>query len=234
MSRRRPDPPMTDKERILTHLVNGLASAQLLARGRRYYQEDFERRPGKPAEGYYVHVAFYREPVPGDLVLCQTSGTHPWTVAWFVEWQAKDRGLALLREIGSERLCNMGNESFKPIVGMQPLDLLEGEQRQFYHRVLRAFGRGNEYAYRFGGLDFPEKRLARIWIREVFGGHLHGSNQESVPFSVEIAFDRRAPGVKRILEAMRAAGYGTRAFDRRPVEPPPTEPQRVIAVEIHR
>lgn len=146
------------------------------------------------------------------MVLCKTSGLwvpHPWLIAWYVEHEPRGYGTATLREIGSERLCNMSNESFVAIVGMNPLDTLEGLQHQIYRKVLSAFSRGGEYIYRFGGLDFPEARLARVWIREVFGG------LDSVPFSVDIPFNGKT-GVSTILAAMRAGGYGTRQFERRP------------------
>lgn len=203
----------TDKERILANVIKGLAASQLLAKGRHYNEEDFQS-----STGTYVHLAYDRPARVGDLVLCQTSGfwgSHPWQIAWYVEHEPRGFGTATLREIGTERLCNMGNESFLPVVGMRPLELLEGEQYLFYRKVMRAFSRGGEYVYRFGGLDFPEKRVGRVGIREAFGGH--GAPGESVPFSVDIPFNRKT-SIKAILAAMREAGYGTRKFVHRAAE----------------
>jgi hypothetical protein len=205
---------MSDKERILTNLVRGLATAQVLGavNAPPYGPERYRRIGG---DGFYVHLAHYRLPVVGDLVLCDTSATHPWSIGWYVGHEFDGSGSAVIREIGSGRLCNMRNESFVPVVGMRPLELLEGARYRFLQKVYGAFSRGGEWLYRFGGLDFPEDGIGRIWIREVVGGSL-GPNGESVPFSVDVVFTART-SIKAILSAMRGAGYGTRMFERREV-----------------
>lgn len=88
--------------------------------------------------------------------------------------------------------------------------LLEGDEYIFDKKVERAFHKGGEYVYRYGGVDFLENQTVRIWIREVFGGMFHG--KESKPFSFEMKWNKRT-SVKKILESMRENGYGTRNFE---------------------
>lgn len=195
---------LTDRERILTYLVCRLLSTAVLCRGASVHSPD--------GWNDKVHFAFYRKPEPGDLVVGQTGyarGVHEWSIGWFVTAIADG---AVIREIGSERLCNYTNEEFIPIVGIDRSRLLEGEKFLFQEKVEMAFARGDEYAYRFGGVDFTGKGTAQIWIREVFGGH----NGDSKPFAVEVRFTPKM-SVGKILKAMRAGGYGTRKFDTKEV-----------------
>jgi len=64
--------------------------------------------------------------------------------------------------------------------------------------VLQAFGRGDEYMYRFGGLKVNGQR-AVITVRESHGGF----GQPSVPFDIEIEWTPKTT-IKAILAAMRA------------------------------
>lgn len=168
------------------------------------YPKDFQSYIGRG----YVHAAHYRRPQSGDLVLCQTGRIDEWKVSWFVCWEAEEHGIAILREIGSKRECRYGNESFLPIAGLMPDELLEGDRLRFYRKVILAFRRGDEYLYRYGGLEFTAKHGARIWIREPFGG----LNQDSVPFAVDMHWTTKTSAAA-VLRAMRSAGYGTRRFE---------------------
>jgi hypothetical protein len=125
--------------------------------------------------------------------------------------QVVDSSTCVIREIGSNRLCNYGNEKFTRIVGMHTSQLLEGQEYIFQQKVVRAFRKGHEYMYRFGGVDF-EQHYATIWIREAFGGF--DLKNPSKPFSFSMAWNSKT-SVKRILEAMRENGYGTREFEQK-------------------
>lgn len=168
----------------------------------------------------YVHFGFgdkEREPKPGDLVLAQTGPMSPWKIAFYVEPLDSPMGGALVREIGTGKLCRYENERFIPIVGMQPLDLLDGDRRAFLVKVRKAFRRGGEYLYCFGGLDFDGDE-AVITIREKWAGMLTREDaMESVPFEARMLWTKRT-SIKAILEALRAGGYGAKEFDRRPRE----------------
>lgn len=202
--------PLNDRERILMTIIDRLASTLILMPGsvHRWGPEAFTT----PSLGTLVHFANYQEPKPGDLVLAKTGHVSEWKIGWYVEKRYGSFGGAVIREIGSERLCNYDNESFVPIVGLDPIALLEGDKRQFYVKVLHAFRKGDEYVYRFGGLSF-EGPEAVIKIREVFGG----MGNPSQPFEVRMVWSKRT-SAKAILAAMRAGGYGTKSF--RPAEQP--------------
>jgi hypothetical protein len=197
------DPPLSDRERILMVIIDQLSTTQTLARPSRmaWSSDEYKDHSGSY---HYVHFAPWKEPSPGDLVLAQSGHVSRWKVGWYVEKQSDG---ALIREIGSDKLCNYGNESFRPIVGLEnDLRLLEGDRYQFLIKVYKAFARGDEYIYRFGGLRF-DANDAVITIREVFGG----LGKPSVPFEARIQWAKRT-SVAAILKVMREAGYGTRDF----------------------
>jgi hypothetical protein len=209
------DPPLSDRERILMVVIDALSTTQTLARPGRFCWSSDEYKD-TTGDRHYVHFAPWKEPAPGDLVLAQTGNISRWKVGWYVQKQSDG---ALIREIGSDKLCNYGNESFRPIVGLEnDLRLLEGDRYQFLVKVYKAFARGDEYLYRFGGLRFDGED-AVITIREAFGG-LGGPSQ---PFDARIRWDKRT-SVAAILKAMRDAGYGTRDF--RPKEESPALGER--------
>lgn len=205
-------PILTDRERILTTIIRELAMAQSLkphAAG----QWSSEPYWDKSTKRYHVHFAPWKQDNlnRGDLVLARTGrSVHEWTIGFYVEALPAEQGGAVIREIGSERLCDYYNEAFEPIIGLTKTQLLEGERYRFYEKVLEAFARGREYTYRFGGVDFNEDNTAVIWVREVFGGLDH----DSVPFAVTIPWTRKT-SVKAILAEMRKQGYGTRVFERK-------------------
>lgn len=196
--------PLTDRERILMTIIDRLSTTFVLAPACR---GSWERKNFLDGQGYeYVHFASYAEPKPGDLVLAKTGNVSEWKIGWYVEKRFGSLGGAVIREIGSDRLCNYDNESFVPIVGLDPIALLEGDKRQFYVRLMRAFAKGDEYMYRFGGLRFKGAE-AVITIREVFGG----LGAPSKPFDVRMVWNKRLSADK-ILASLRAGGYGTKSF----------------------
>lgn len=202
---------LTDRERILTRLIDALALSQTLAPAgvRRWGDECFTGHDGYP----YAHFAFWREPKAGDLVLARTGTVSEWKVAFYVEPLPGSCGGAVVREIGTGRLCNYENEQFVPIVGLSDIDLLEGDKYLTYQKVLAAFRAGDEYLYRFGGIEFDGDEVV-IWIREAHGGF----GKPSEPFSVRMKWNKRT-SIKEILAAMRAGGYGTKSFRPEAAEP---------------
>lgn len=187
---------MTDKERILTNIILRLKS-------------DIAHIGGMHDEamhGDYVHFACCGADKPkiGELVIAETTPwVHDYTIGFLTEIHSD---MCVIREIGSERLCNYSNESFRAIRGLQNTETLEGRQYEFYQKVLQAFSKGDEYLYRFGGISF-DGPVCRVMVREVFGGH----GGVSIPFAIDIPWRGRR-SVKKILQAMRDGGYGTRSF----------------------
>ncbi len=206
MPRKAKEPALTDRERILTTIVSQLSSTQLLAKGNPSHDP---RAADFSSGSQLVHFAYYRKPEKGDLVIGKTGRIDRWKIGYFEQGNIDGYGTSLIREIGSGLLCNYGNEEFVPILGLRKSDLYEGDEYQFYVKVRRAFGKGDEYMYRFGGVDF-EGDNAVIWIREAFGGL--SLKNPSKPFSVRMQWNKRT-SVKKILEIMRAGGYGTREFE---------------------
>lgn len=192
---------MTDKERILLALVRSLARPVFRA-DEIAYQEKHD----------LPRVTTLRKPVIGDLVICQGSGRpypHPWVVGWVESEYDPQTAACTIRELDSDRVCRVSNESFAIVEGMPPELLLTGAQHGFVVKVHKAFARGSEWAYRYDGVDFRDDTV-KIWVREAFGGLGDG---ESIPFVVEMPWTKRTT-IKAILATMREAGYGTRLFER--------------------
>lgn len=191
---------MNDRERILMAVIDRLSTSQLLGPAGRFDTYN------AAAWGDYAHFAYYKKPLPGDLVLAKSGFVSPWKVGIYVEKLPGPYGGAVIREIGTGRLCSYANEDFVPIAGMDKITLLEGDQREFYVKVLKAFRKGDEYCYRFGGIDFDDSNV-KITIREIFGGVLASSQ----PFSITMEWSKRT-SIRTILKAMRDGGYGTKSF----------------------
>jgi len=187
---------LSDKERILIHVLRQLSNNGWAKSGwgEEHYQNSGWVDP---------HVAPWREVKVGDLVICQTSGVHEATLAYVVEIYSKHE--MLIRGVGESGTIRMSNESFYPVVGFEKdINLFEGQQRWFYDRMITAWRRygtdGREYSYRFGGLRFTGSNAivtVRLWM---------GINPS---FDVKIRDWEKLNG-KQIMDALRAAGFGTR------------------------
>ncbi|MGQ3051046.1 MAG: hypothetical protein ACT6S0_04615 [Roseateles sp.] len=201
---------LSDRERILTTLVDRLSTTMLLRpNGRVHDADSFSDGYG----GHYVHFAYYRKPVKGDLVIGKTGRIDQWKVGFYEEHKDPSMGLHVIRDINTGQPCDYGNEEFVPIVGMDPTALLVRDERRVYEKVLEAFAEGDEYLYRFGGFRFDGEGRAVVRVRESHGGF----GRESVPFEIVIGWTPEAT-VEEILAAMRAGGYGTKSF--RPEQAP--------------
>ena len=191
---------MDDKTRILTTIIKEL-----------YFSQNRGMAAKKLNGEDHVHFSnpYDYEAKVGDLVFCVGSGIHDWTVG-FVDSIYENHHF-VIKEIGTDRLCNVSNESFSKIKGLNYETLLLGNERKFRTKVLKAFGRGDEYWYRYGGVRF-DKNHAVIIIREAFGGMRKSDDEESTPFEVEMKWDSRT-SIKKILETMIEQGYGTKKFE---------------------
>lgn len=128
---------MSDKERILISLVNAIYSRALYIPAER--DKWLDMQPGLLSD---------RNPLqPGDLVTTMTTCEPNEFMVGFVHEVKKDS--VVIREIGSNRLCDYANEHFyridKTIIGY---DILEGAQYQTYRNVRKAFGK-QDYPYNF-------------------------------------------------------------------------------------
>ena len=195
---------LTDRENVLMHIITGLLSTSILGPGARESHNPVAFKDN-------LHFAWYKQPAVGDLVIGHTGCNGKWKIAYYAGPHPTDRGGAIVKDIVTGELCNYGNESFIPIVGLHESQLYCGIQREMQAKVRRAFGRGDEYLYRFGGLKF-EGNEVEITIRPAFGGII----DRTVPFTVRMPLNKRT-SVKAILKAMRDGGYGSRKFEKAPV-----------------
>lgn len=201
---------MDDKERILMTVIDRLASTALL--GRRSSEiagliVDSEGEPMPQFVGNYIY-----KPKPGDIVRCVTGHASPWKLAVLVE--ARGDGNWLLREIGSDRLCKMGNEMVETLIGIAPSVFYTGHQRRLYD-----WGRGKaflapwnpkaDYLVRGGGVEF-EGETMRIWVR----AHIFSQTRQAKdgprlyaqPWSVDLPWSKRTR-LKDIVAALLEAGF---------------------------
>lgn len=201
---RNPDPPLSDRERILITIIQNL----YLNRDTPSDTWSSEPYRYKNGNGYRTHFAPWKKPEPGDLVMAFTGMVSRWKIGWYVKKMDDDEG-AVIREIGSQSLCNYSNEIFYPIRGLRTTELLEQDEYKFYIKVLKAFQFGDEYVYRFNDIKF-ESGIAIITIRERFGG----VDGESVPFDIRIPWTK-SMSINSILTTMEEQGYGYRSFSSR-------------------
>lgn len=192
---------MDDKTRILSSLVADLVSSMIMC--------GYRPKPGSFDVGPAIG-----DVRTGDLVVCATSGSHDWTVAFVHEVYSQHE--VMLREIGTDRLCRMGNERFYPIINLRPDDLLEKDQRQFYEKLRKAFRRYGDDWHLYAGLRF-EGKTVHVSVRERYGGFV--LDKESVPYILSFSWNKRI-SVKRIAQTMREMGWMEREFERRERKPP--------------
>lgn len=206
-------PPLSDRERILLHIVDGFSSTQL--RSNRVdladsWTSDYYTDPS----GYTrVHFAFWDKPKPGDLVLAQTGSLSAWKVGFFHEALPSNYGGAVIREIGTGVLCDYSNESFVPIRGLWPDYLWDGDRYKFKVKVLKACRNIDGYQHIYQKINF-EGNTAIVTIRERFGGM-----RDSVPYEITLKWNKRT-SIKSVEEQMTAQGYGTREFGTKVIDNP--------------
>lgn len=203
---------MTNKERVLLELVRELYSTQLHLQLKVPHHPDMWKGFGDREDVHFECSSFDKIQI-GDLVLCTSSGIHDWTVGFVHEILNSSWHELMIREIGSGRLCKVGNEGFVPIRGMTAEQLWSDVQYEFCKKVKKAFAKLDEYSRRFGGMSYAGKTVA-IYVRERYNGmlRLSGTGKMSVPFKIEIQWDKKM-SIKKILELLQAGGYETRKFD---------------------
>jgi len=198
-----------DKVRILTTIIRGVVM-----------QATVWEHQTKPSHGaYFESGGLTGERVrKGDLVVCQTSGHHPWTVAFVHEVQHNPQSgtSCMLREIGSDKLCNVGNDSFYVVRGLREEDLWEGQKYIFAKQLSKVFSKHGDYYRKFSHIEFIDDEFANVFIRESFGGSRKnpssGEWEISEPFSLKIKWNRAKVSLKTLYAEMEAEGYLTKEF----------------------
>lgn len=146
---------MTDKERILmmiiTRIIPALACNFSLEKRNEYIE--FCMLDSSKLQA-------------GDLVFAATTFMPNDFMVGFIERIEPDH--FMIREIGSNRLCNYSNESFTKI-NKEKLgyEILEGIQYKTYIKVLKAFSDYTDYSTRFKEISF-ENNTCHVKGRKMF------------------------------------------------------------------
>lgn len=157
---------MTDKERILMMLLQSVYRIALYNPSKVEKWKDIQ----PPMFGFDTK----RRPLErGDLVIASTSFRPNDYLVGFVHEPPDKYGTVVIREIGTQRLCNYGNESFmridKDLLGYE---LYEGVQYQTVRKVEKAFAAADHsYTVRFGGLEF-DGNICKVKARKVFSDEI--------------------------------------------------------------
>lgn len=157
---------MRDKERILLLLVNRMYSKALF--DSKAVKEWYNNQPGFLYDTNPLQV--------GDLVTAATTIAPNAYIVGYVHEIRKE--CVVIREIGSDRLCNYYNETFRRIdKKMLGYEILEGLEYKTYEKVCKAFWRSKgSYGTRFKSISFDGK-ICTVEGRKVF------SDETTIKFS---------------------------------------------------
>lgn len=149
---------MTDKERILMAIITRIIPGLLYSSysNKEEYVKSYMLNPSTVCKG--------------DLVFANTSININDFVVGFVDHIEKD--CIVIREIGSNRLCNYYNESFS-VINKEKLgyEILEGEQYKIYQKVIKAFRKFTNYYTRFKSISF-DGNMCKVQARKAFENDL--------------------------------------------------------------
>ena len=135
---------MKDKERILMTIINRIIPGL-------YFSNSIEDKE-KICKTYMLEKNYLKH---GDLVFANTTIVPNDFMVGFVEKVDEENDCVVIREIGSERLCNYSNEFFT-VINKEKLgyEILEGVQYKKYKKVTKAFADYTPYYTRFKSLSF--------------------------------------------------------------------------------
>lgn len=206
---------MTDKERILTNIIKRLHYTTTTGRRHGYARDQFVETGGSGQENLSVHFAAYEEPRPGDLVLAATSrDAHEWVIGFYVEKLPGDYGGAVIREIGTDNLCNYSNERFYPLRGMAQELLFYGIKYKIHARLKYAFLMANRHVNHSGCRTMQEcvfeGNTVRIKVGDYYGNY--GGPKKSLPFTIQIQWEEKDTH-STLLRKMLREGMCSREFE---------------------
>lgn len=211
---------MTEKERVLMNIACELGSV-IGCRIETIGQWPIRIRFGNPAPQFVTESAAEALGLPlkeGDIVQCVTNSSHDWGISEYtgIEETKYSGPVFLLREIGSERICRMGNERLEILRFMPPYLLYTGKKKQVYDWAYKAFKESGpnpdaDYFKRCGGVEFDGDIItiwsrAHVWNQEK---QKQGDNEETLyaqPRSFSFRWDKKTR-LKDMIAAMRAQGF---------------------------
>ncbi len=162
---------MRDKERILLLLINRMYKHALFN-----HEYLYEMKP--------IHV--------GDLVTTATTSVPNEYIVGYVHEIRKE--CVVIREIGSDRLCNYYNETFHCIdKKMLGYEILEGLEYKTYEKVCKAFWRSKDsYGTRFKSISFDGK-MCTVEGRKAF------SDETTITFSFKHSRMTTFKGIVKLI-----------------------------------
>lgn len=140
---------MTDKERILTYIINR-CSALIMFNGISLLDDD------KKVKFEYINSDCSNLKI-GDLVECTNFITTAYDIGFVHE--IKTPYELVIREIGTKRLCNYSNQQFKIIRNIPKEVLHEGINYEFYRKCQKCFRKGEIYWYAFEDFEITDKEI---------------------------------------------------------------------------
>lgn len=153
---------MTDKERILMAIITRIIPGLLHASAAR--KEEY-------CTLFFVNKSMLQ---PGDLVFENISPLVNDFIVGFVDHYDSDKGCVVIRELGSDHLCDYYNAGFTRInKDRLGYEILEGQEYKIYQKVLKAIKFHPDYGTRFKSISFAGKQCT-VEIREIFSGETKG------------------------------------------------------------
>jgi len=194
---------MTRLERVLLSIVSGL---------RGYILQNMPHDRREPDD--CVHFGYSTsEPEPGDLVLCFTSGVHPWSVAIVKRNVSYSR--AILEDLNTGDLLDMSNEGFIPIKNVSPYILWTDDQVEMNRKIIKVAGKLRDevnHMHKYWGVKFDGDNVTLIvgkyyaWIEDSDG-------KVAAPYKITFKWHKRMTQ-KAIRQILLDGGFGTREFER--------------------
>lgn len=173
---------MTDKERILTCIITRIIPGLL-------YSSMSEH------DKYVKSYMFKKQDLQkGDLVFGNTTRVPNDFLVGFIDHIDTEKDCVVIREIGSQRLCNYYNESFtvinKDYLGYE---ILEGTKYKIYQKTIKAFNEFTKYNTRFKDISF-EGNICTVQARESF--------KDDVLFEISFSYNSKTT-IKSIGELLQ-------------------------------
>lgn len=162
---------MTDKERILMTIITRIVP------GLMYCGNSYEKRE-EYVKSYMLDTTGLES---GDLVFANTSIYPNDFIVGFIHEIKTD--CIVIREIGSDRLCNYYNEMFTKInKDKLGYEALEGIQYKTYYKVLKAFSDYASYATKFKSISF-DGNMCTVQSRIMFA--------DEVKYEIQFKYDSK-------------------------------------------
>lgn len=158
---------MTDKERILMAIITRVIPGLMYS--------SFHKRD----EYVKSHILSNSGLSKGDLVFANSSVNINDFIVGFVDNIEDDH--VVIREIGSNRLCNYYNETFS-VINKERLgyEFLEGTKYKTYQKVLKAFDKYANHTTKFKSISF-DRNICTVQARRAF--------ENGLLFEIKFKFD---------------------------------------------